>query len=246
MSFKNEYKSADNGANNNVSLVKYYLKLIMQVLGLVTLLLTGATLAKKCPSGYERIHYQTDVKFDLSKKAADPSKIPFEPKVGAKPFTNYLQQTLDFSLFKPLFDAVNKTVSVPLQSRGEAHITVITPPEFDGILSKAGVTMQEINDIALKHRIQELEYKPRCVGRDKLTLKEGKDEVYNVVVSAPKLEAIREDVFDVYVAKGGEPSLFDPKAFWPHITLGFNIRDAFPEDGVYKGVNSCWAKLNLV
>ncbi|KAJ1775088.1 hypothetical protein LPJ62_006961, partial [Coemansia sp. RSA 2167] len=67
-----------------------------------------------------------------------------------------------FSQFKALFDAVNATTG-SLQSRGEAHVTIITPPEFDRVLKPAGVTIQEIEEIAQQANIQHSRLTPVCL-----------------------------------------------------------------------------------
>jgi hypothetical protein len=48
---------------------------------------------------------------------------------------------------------VYASLQVPIINRGEAHITVLTPPEFT-VLSLAGVTIDDINQIALDSKIQ--------------------------------------------------------------------------------------------
>ncbi|KAI9298183.1 hypothetical protein K502DRAFT_282464, partial [Neoconidiobolus thromboides FSU 785] len=185
--------------------------------------------------------------FELDRRALDSSSTPFEPKIGEKPFTNYLQQTLDFSYIKPLFNKLNSTVGIPLKSRGEAHITVISPPEFDKVLSKAGVTMKEINDIALKHKIQQIPVNIACIGRQRVVIADKQQEVYNLILkNQQRYIDIRKDIFNVYKSKGGEGALFQPEAFWGHITLGFLDRDLFIEDGIYKGTNSCWSDIKLL
>ncbi|KAJ2475750.1 hypothetical protein IWW56_005275 [Coemansia sp. RSA 2131] len=60
------------------------------------------------------------------------------------------------------------------------------------------------------------------------------------------LLAIRQDIFNLYRKKGGEGALFQPESFWPHVTIGFDRRDLFIEDGIYKGSNYCYAHIHLV
>ncbi|KAJ3316521.1 hypothetical protein HDV06_003314, partial [Boothiomyces sp. JEL0866] len=75
----------------------------------------------------------------------DSSKVPFSNHSAPFPFGSYVIQNLDFTLVKPVFDFVNATVG-GLKSRGEAHITVIQPPEFDNSL-KGFLTMDQVNKI---------------------------------------------------------------------------------------------------
>jgi len=163
--------------------------------------------------------------------------IPFEANHSP---VYYLQQTLDFNSVKGLYGQLQKTV-LDLQTRQEAHITVINPQEYGDVLSKAGVTMDEIDNIAKRHRIQNASFKVLCMGKAHVPVNGKPDTVFFLVVSAPSLVKIRKDVERLYVKKGGEPSLFEAEAFWPHITVGFTIRDVFllPDDHVYKGTNTC-------
>lgn len=97
------------------------------------------------------------------------------------------------------------------QHLGEAHITVVTPPEFN-VLKEAGITLDELNAIALDMDIQSLSFVLICLGREKVT-KDGKDYiVYQGIVDAPSLTNIRNAIFRRYASKGGNTALFDPQA----------------------------------
>ncbi|KAI8324910.1 hypothetical protein GQ54DRAFT_255654 [Martensiomyces pterosporus] len=192
--------------------------------------------------------------YTLQRGALDSSNIPFSNHSIDKPFGSYLQQTLDFAPFQVLFNSINATVGT-LKSRGEAHITVVTPPEFDRVLKPAGVTIQEIQDIALKRDIQCARLKPVCLGRFSGSLPnpltdadKGKFLLYSVVLADVHgdLVNIRRDIFKLYRKKGGEGALFQPEGFWPHVTIGFDRRDLFIEDGFYKGSNYCYAPIRTV
>jgi hypothetical protein len=167
------------------------------------------------------------------------SKVKFESHNVPKPFQTYLQQTLDFNAVKHLFGLLHAT-NPNLQNRGDAHITVINPQEYDQVLSKAGVTMNEIEHIAKRHHIQSARFTPLCMGRSRVTIESGKDEVYFIVVKSPELVKIRQEVQKLYVRKGGEISLFQAEAFWPHVTVAFTKRDVFLfPDQIFKGLNAC-------
>ncbi|KAK9761437.1 hypothetical protein K7432_013657, partial [Basidiobolus ranarum] len=68
--------------------------------------------------------------FSLSKKATDGKRVPFIPHVGSQPFANWLGMNLDFKYVAPLSNALNSSLPLTIKGRGEAHITVLTPPEF--------------------------------------------------------------------------------------------------------------------
>jgi 2'-5' RNA ligase len=175
--------------------------------------------------------------------------VKFQSNSGPKPFQSWLQQTLDYTYVKPLFDQIQAIVKKPLKNRGEAHITVVTPPEFDQVLKPVGITMDDINRLANKLWIQRAEFKVKCVGRARTRLNNYEngdvDEVYFIVVESEDLLKIREEIQKMYISKGGEPALFAARAFWPHVTVGFTTRDMFLQDGVWKDTNACWADVAL-
>lgn len=188
--------------------------------------------------------------YPLDMWALDGSQVPFTSHSEDKPFGSYLQMTLDFQPFHELFQQVNQTTGT-LKSRGEAHITVITPPEFDRILKPAGITIQEIEAIAHRHRIQQAWLRPVCLGRFKGTLPTKPDQggflLYSVVVKDTfnQLLRIRQEIYKLYRKRQGQGALFEAEAFWPHVTLGFDRRDLFIEDGIYKGTNYCFAPIKM-
>lgn len=88
---------------------------------------------------------------------------------------------------------------------GESHITVISPPEF-GVLAAAGITIGQVDQIALKEKIQSSKVKIVCLGKEDVNGK----IVYQLIVSAPNLVNIRERVFQLFAKHGGNTALFDP------------------------------------
>ncbi|KAF9978384.1 hypothetical protein BGZ73_002563 [Actinomortierella ambigua] len=190
-----------------------------------------------------------------SQKALRISKKVLRADKGNGPFTNWVGMNLDFKYVKPFVDMVNSTSSLnnntALISRGEAHITMITPPEYDTILSKVGVTIQELNAIATnkKRPLQRARFSIPCLGRVQAVTKDNAfHQSWQLIVNDDKKDLLhyRQQVFKLYVKKGGNPALFDPEEFMPHITLGYKTRDLFVEDGVYKRKNACIAKVVTV
>ncbi|KAG0211675.1 hypothetical protein BGX28_007569 [Mortierella sp. GBA30] len=189
----------------------------------------------------------------IDKKVLNTANIPFVPHTGTTLFSNWVGLTVDYKYVKPVFDLVNSTQAIAngtLLSRGESHITVILPPEYDNILHPAGVTIEELNALATlgahKNRLQRAKFGIECLGRVQVVSKP--DNVFQqaVQIILKNFEDIvdyRRDVFKLFVKKGGNPALFDPENFLPHITLGFKHRDIFVEDGVFKGKNACIHKM---
>ncbi|ORY89513.1 hypothetical protein BCR41DRAFT_389021 [Lobosporangium transversale] len=122
-----------------------------------TLALVASTVmaGPKTVDGNKKYHSKPIV---INKKVFQTSKVPFIPHSGTGLFANWVGLNVDFKYVKPVFDLVNTTKDFgngTLISRGESHITVILPTEYDQILHPAGVTIEEINALAShKNRLQ--------------------------------------------------------------------------------------------
>jgi 2'-5' RNA ligase len=128
-----------------------------------------------------------------------------------------------------------------MKNRGEGHITVISPVEYSKVL-KNKISMEEINQIALAHRIQSSRFKIVCLGKG--TVK--KMETYFLVLESQDLIHLREEIYEQFVKNGGDMKAFDPHLFYPHITLGFTDQDLHFEQGVVKDRRSCIADINII
>lgn len=171
--------------------------------------------------------------YELDRAALDNSRISFIPHSIPKPFLSYISYEISYSPVRELFEELKKTTG-PLSDRGEAHITVITPPEFDNVLGKV-LTIEEINDLVVSENIQSATYEPVCVGSGS----KGDRRAYYVVVTSPDLLRIRRAVRDFYVSRKGDPDAFDPEWFFPHITLGYINGDVHETDGLFKNDKTC-------
>ncbi|CAL5228421.1 g11554 [Coccomyxa viridis] len=193
--------------------------------------------------------------FNITSKVFNASNIPFQPK------TTYVQQALDFASVLPLYNEVaaySLSQGVPLQNRGESHITVITPPEFANM--QPFVTIDQLNALA-NTTIQNAQFCIVCLGRDTLLLPQNSanqtlNTVYNIVIHAPDIVAYRLKVQDLFIRSGGDGSHFDANhIFSPHITLGFTAAsatkglfaptDLFLENDIFKFDQSCVAPITL-
>ncbi|KAF9287710.1 hypothetical protein BGZ68_001379 [Mortierella alpina] len=188
----------------------------------------------------------------INKKVLQTSKVPFIPHSGTTLFSNWVGLNVDFKYVKPVFDLANTTQAIgngTLISRGESHVTVILPTEYDQILHPAGVTIEELNALATrgpqKNSLQRARFELECVGRVQVVTKDGvfQQSLQIILKNYKDLIRYREEVFKLFVKKGGNPALFSADNFTPHITLGFKHRDIFVEDGVYKGKNACFRKI---
>ena len=112
-----------------------------------------------------------------------------------------------------------------LITRGEAHLTILTPPEYMKLNAKFRKQ--------LLHEVQHLDWskspiKPVCIGHAKTDLNGKSESAFYVVVEADAIVKIREK--------------YHLGEFYPHITLGYTKRDLHIEDGVKKDLSSCVVK----
>ena len=153
----------------------------------------------------------------------------------------YLELPLPFEPIAEIRQDLERREGLTLKNRGEAHITVITPPEFKKI--QPLLTMNTIEQIASEFKIQETPLKLICIGKGHLKDQPELGSTFFLVVEADRLFAIRHKIAQEFRAKGGLDRDFNPELFYPHVTLGFTQRDLHYEDGVLKDESSCLYKL---
>lgn len=184
---------------------------------------------------------------DTSALALDPAihdtaGRPFVPHGGPGAFGSYLAMDLPFAPVDRLRRTLERRLGAPLEHRGEAHVTVITPPEYDRFL-RPHLRIEEIDRIALEAGIQGARFTVRCLGRGRAGIvREGRPvtaATYFLVIESEDLLAIRRAVARALAARGGAG--FEAERFEPHVTVGFSHRDLHESDGVSKGPESCWA-----
>jgi hypothetical protein len=170
---------------------------------------------------------------------------PTPPAAASSPTDtkNYVSLDLDYSEYKSIYDKLVKKVG-PLKNRGEAHVTLITPPEFKVLTASPGtkLTPEKIHAFFKNAAPSEKDFSKICIGRG--LLKKGQSELktYYVVLKSDRLRKLREELS---AESGLSPQQFDPDLFFPHITLGFTERDLFYEDGVIKTAKSCSPKIQI-
>ena len=138
--------------------------------------------------------------------------------------SGYYAVKFDAGKFVAAFHQAEKQAGpgVKLLSRGEAHLTLLTPPEFQ--------RLSESERQKLLVELQGLDWsKPQikllCLGRGEVPLNGKPESAYFVVAEAPGIQKIREK--------------FGLKVFYPHVTVGFTRRDLHFEDGVIKDRSTC-------
>lgn len=165
--------------------------------------------------------------------------VPFLKFEGPAEFDNYLAMNLPFKPVEELFRQLNIRLRRPLLSRGEAHITVITPLEFWNILRPQGITMTEINQVAANFKIQNARFDILCLGQGTAKLEGKIESTFFIVVSSEDLLELRKQIQILFIRKGGSLAEFDPYNYYPHITVGYTKRDLHLHDGVAKDSKLC-------
>lgn len=155
--------------------------------------------------------------------------------------SQYVDMKVPYEPIAQLKKEVEAREGVVLQSRGEAHITVITPPEMTVLRTR--LSLEQINGTIEKSRIQSIPIQLQCLGRGLLKQGDRKLATYFIVVQAPGLLQLRERLRQQFIAAGGEKQAFSVERFRPHITVGFTDRDLHSEDGVIKDSRSCIYKV---
>jgi 2'-5' RNA ligase len=181
----------------------------------------------------------------LSKSIFKNSDLVFKSNRGHDPLSNYLSMNIQFKPIQALYKTL-KTHHYPnLINRGEVHITVITPIEFQNIL-KSHISINEIEEIALQMNIQDSQLDIIGIGSGKSIINKMTEETFFIIVESENLLNIRKAIQIKIIEKGGAPNLFDPTHFYPHITIGFTKRDLHESDGIIKNKFSSDPRFNLV
>lgn len=132
-----------------------------------------------------------------------------------------------------------------LITRGGAHITVVSPVEYDKVLKKH-LTIAEITKIATDANIQSAAFETTSLGKGELKVERDLLVTYFIVTPSKKLLEIRKTIEQKFISSGGTPGEFVVESFYPHITVGFNQRDLHFEDGIVKDGTACSADLNIL
>ncbi len=163
------------------------------------------------------------------------STVPFLSHTGAGKYQSYLAQNVPYEPIRALRDTLERVHGVALKHRGEAHITVITPPEFERLASV--LSIEEINTMAAPV-IQSLRFNLECVGQTTSELNAEKARTFYLVVKSPDIMELRLKIASEYRSRGGKPPAFLTD-YHPHITTGFTHRDLHASDGAVKNSASC-------
>lgn len=171
----------------------------------------------------------------ISKAMLNNSKMPFVERSQALALNVHYKDIK--SLREKISSSINRQLKF-LQSwdrNGEAHVTTITPPEFSNTLSKY-VPEQKMNEIARSFKIQESDIEVLGIGSGKKKFGEETGETFFVIVKSENLLKIRDAIYQEYLKAGGPARNFNPKNFYPHVTIGYTHSDIHEQDGLIKDV----------
>lgn len=151
----------------------------------------------------------------------------------AKNEKTYVSVDLPLGNFEKIKADLENSQNVALKSRGEAHITLITPPEYK-ILRKT-LSRADIQSTIDETQVLKAPYKLTCVGKGVVKEK----ATFYVVVESDDYLHFRKILAEKFIARGGAKDSFQPLVFYPHVTVGFTDKDLHFEDGVIKDAKSC-------
>lgn len=173
----------------------------------------------------------------ISRNVLNGQSEPFISHQGTGPFDTYLTMELPFAPVKEVYKTLLNRGSA-LTTRGEAHITVVTPTEFTDELA-GYISMNEIDTLAKDLKIQEAKFSIVCLGSVEKMVDGKFTKAFYLVVESEALLNIRREILKKISSEGGAPALFDPEDFFPHITVGYINRDLHKSDGIYKDTSTC-------
>jgi 2'-5' RNA ligase len=172
------------------------------------------------------------------------TQTPKKTAVNLNPeLKNYISLDLAYPYYKMLLEKLERRIGHPLKSRGEAHITIITPPEYKVLTTK--IPAEKLHAQANEFMQQSPAFTTKCLGHfeKKQPANSTTDHVYYVVTESKALLDFRKRLAE----ESGLPKTeFDPDLFYPHVTLGFTDRDFHYEDGAIKNEKSCPPELKSI
>ncbi len=151
--------------------------------------------------------------------------------------SRYIAKAIPYGPINKVKKLLETRLETTLQARPEAHLTLVTPPEYQELTK----VLKRENILALADRmgIQKSSFSVPCLGKG--TKVEGSSimATYYLVVQDEALTAFRQALAEQFLAQGGKPGQFLPLQYHPHITVAFTKRDLHFEDGVVKDQKSC-------
>ncbi|RUR06447.1 hypothetical protein [Legionella sp. km772] len=181
------------------------------------------------------------IELPLSKSIYLNDSLSFESHRGEGAFDTALAMNIQHIPVKAIRDRLSLYLHYPLRfftewnKNGEAHITVITPPEYTYIL-KPFISIDRMEEIAVQNYIQDSDLNVLGLGKGSLPINNRVEETYFIIIKSTNLLKIRHKIYEEFVKNGGDKNAWDPNHFYPHITVGYSLRDLHEADGVIKDI----------
>jgi len=213
---------------------------------LITTLLLGLSFCLSCAheSPSTTSASQTQILISLDKSEFKKVKF-FSRHFGENDWQGTLAMNIAYEPIKDLRRQMESTLYrgnslkflTTWEARGEAHVTTITPVEYQECMWSEKrkiytIHIKEIEKIALKYNIQSSDLKIKGVGfgRKKFDDRHRTDETHFIIVNSDNLEKIRDEIYKLYQERKGKKDCWHPNKFYPHITIGYTHKDLhFPD-----------------
>lgn len=160
-----------------------------------------------------------------------------------KPLGYYLSITLPKEPIAQLRKSICEHYKVDLKHRDEAHITVISPFEYEHYL-QPHISPTKLLELAQEHLRLPLGFE--IIGMGCVTKRQKNLISFFVLINAPLLFSFRDRLLESLKQKTKKSINFSPSDYYPHITIGFNHRDLHKErDDIIKDRSSIISNLIL-
>lgn len=183
--------------------------------------------------------------YTISKKVFNTHSLKPIHSSGNHRLENYFLFQVPSGPIKSLRKQIELNEGIKLRSSENSYITIIGPMEYWNKL-KSKISIEEINRLALESNIQSSKFNIRCLGRGEGKFVYKGHYVYFLVVDSPELADFRHRVKESFVKHGGRRQDFIPEHFFPHITIGYTLKNFYYQHGVIKNDSSCINKVKLV
>lgn len=196
-------------------------------------------LSKSCSHGTSKPLQQQKIDIFIQKNSF--KKEPFISRhFGEKKWQGTLAMNITYKPIRTIRGVIEKKLydGKPLDylkswnSAGEAHITTITPVEYQECMWSEEneiriLHMKKIEKIALAQKIQssDITYFGLGYGEKVFAGQNQADQTHFVIVRSQNLLNIRKEIYSAYLKNGGDSKCWDPNLFFPHITIGFTHKD---------------------
>lgn len=152
--------------------------------------------------------------------------ITFKTNAEPGPYGSYITLALDYPKYEKVFNQLKKDYPL-LKNRGEAHITALTPVEYNCHFKPAGTTIKQLESVIeefIKSNSYKMDFSIQRLGSHQVDQK----ETFFIIVESQDLLKLRQK-WATLPQKG-----FKAENFYPHITLGYTDQDLHSSQGVIK------------